>query len=105
MTKETESNIENKKHHTPSYYRYKVNHKSISISYERDDYDKIISHFGNISEIRKFLLNIANGQSINSDLQSALDAMRKRCDGLLRTNKWLIKDLNECQKINPNNLY
>jgi len=84
-----------KNRYPPSYYRYHHVHKTISISYDISDYTKIIEFFGSPKQIKEALLNIAQGNKIDVNLNKELEDLRTKYNNLLRANKVLIEKMQE----------
>lgn len=90
-----EQNIVKKKHYPPSYYRYHGLHKTISITYDIETYKRIMKCFGGTGEIKQVLLNIASGKDVNVDVTRELEALQKKYDALMKSNKILISRLHD----------
>lgn len=83
---------ENKKY-PPSYYRYHHMHKSLTLTFDNKEYDKIIAYYGGTAEIKKVLLNMASENPVNIEVSNELTILREKYDKLLKINKILIDKL------------
>lgn len=87
--------IRTKRKYPPSYYRYKLTHKQINLTYDIEEYRAIMDKFGTTENIKQALIDISNGLEFSEDTDKRIKDLEDKYKKSQEINKKLIERLKD----------